>query len=98
MVASPITGLVRYAPRPAGGVNISVAGLRGRWQLQAWAPDESFVELGEGIAQSLRANCLLLLPSGEALAHGMATLEVRDQEWLTTGTPTPDPVQAFAAN
>jgi hypothetical protein len=98
MVASPITGLVRYAPRPTGGVNISVAGLRGRWQLQAWAPDESFVELGEGIAQSLRANCLLLLPSGEALAHGMATLEVRDQEWLTTGLPTPDPVQAFAAN
>ena len=71
MVASPIDGLVRYAPRATGGVNISVAGLRGRWQLQAWAPGPSFVDLGEGIAQSLRAGCRLLVPSGEALAQGV---------------------------
>ena len=98
MVASPISGLVRYAPRPAGGVNISVAGLRGRWHLQAWAPDESFVDLGEGIAQSLRADCLLTLPSGEALAQGVATLEVRDEEWLPSGLPKMDPAHVFAAN
>jgi hypothetical protein len=96
-VASPINGLVGYGPRPAGGVNISVAGLRGRWHLQAWAAGESFINLGEGIARSLRADCLLLLPSGAALAQGVATLEVRDQEFLPSGLPTPDPVQAFAA-
>jgi len=50
-----------------------------------------------GIARSLRADCLLLLPSGAALAQGVATLEVRDQEFLPSGLPTPDPVQAFAA-
>jgi hypothetical protein len=98
MVASPIDGLVRCAPRPAGGVNISVAGLRGRWHLQAWAPGESFVDLGEGIAQSLRADCLLVVPSGEAQAQGVATLEVRDEEWLTTGPPKMDPAQVFAAD
>jgi hypothetical protein len=27
----------------------------------------------------------------------VATLEVRDQEFLPSGLPTPDPVQAFAA-
>jgi hypothetical protein len=98
LVASPISGLVRYAPRPAGGVNIFVAGLRGRWQLQAWAPGGSFVDLGERIAQSLRADCRLLVPSGEALAQGVATLEVRDEEWLTSGVPGMDPAQLFAAN
>jgi hypothetical protein len=91
IVASPINGLVRYAPRPTGGVNISVAGLRGQWHLQAWAPAESFVDLGEGIAQSLRADCLLLAPSRQALAQGVATLEVRDQAWLTSGLPTQTP-------
>jgi hypothetical protein len=99
LVASPIDGLVQYAPRPAGGVNISVAGLHGRWHLQAWAPGESFVDLGEGIAQSLRADCLLLAPSGAALAQGVATQEVRDEKWLTSGLPTPwTPAQVFAAN
>jgi hypothetical protein len=90
-VASPINGLVGYGPRPAGGVNISVAGLRGRWHLQAWAAGESFINLGEGIARSLRADCLLLLPSGAALAQGVATLEVIDQEFLTSGLPTRTP-------
>jgi hypothetical protein len=85
-------------PRPAGGVNLSVAGLRGRWHLQARAPGESFVDLGEGIAQSRRADCLLLIPSGEALAQGVATLEVRDEEWLTSGLPRMDPAHVFAAN
>jgi hypothetical protein len=28
----------------------------------------------------------------------MATLEVRDKEWLTSGLPTLDPAQVFAAN
>ena len=98
MVASPINGLVQYAPRPAGGLNISVASLHRRWRLQTWAPGESFVDLGDGIAQSLRADCLLLAPSGEALAQGVATLEVRDEEWLATGLPTLDPAQVFAAN
>jgi hypothetical protein len=37
-------------------------------------------------------------PSGEALARGMATLEVRDEEWLTSSLPTLDPAQVFAAN
>jgi len=60
--------------------------------------DESFVDLGEGIAQSLHADCLLLAPSGEALAQGVATLEVRDEEWLASGPPTMEPAQVFAAN
>ena len=48
--------------------------------------------------ESLRADCLLILPSGQALAQGAATLEIRDEEWLTTGPPKMDPAHVFAAN
>ena len=37
-------------------------------------------------------------PSGEALVRGMATLEVRDEEWRASGLPTLDPAQVFTAN
>jgi hypothetical protein len=33
-----------------------------------------------------------------ALAQGVATLEVRDEEWLASGLPKMDPAQVFAAN
>jgi hypothetical protein len=59
------SGLYTYNVSSASArlrIHISVAGLHGRWHLQAWAPGESFVDLGEGIAQSLRADCLLLAP------------------------------------
>jgi hypothetical protein len=62
-----------------------VAGMPGQWHPRALAPAESSIDLGEGIAQSLRADCLLLAPSRQALAQGVATLEVRDQAWLSSG-------------
>ncbi|HSU34981.1 MAG TPA: hypothetical protein VLJ88_04915 [Propionibacteriaceae bacterium] len=96
MVASPIDGLVRYAARPQGGVNVSITGLAGRWQLQTWAADQSFVHLGEGIAHSLRADVLLVDGSRHAAAHGSGVLEVRDEAWATTGPPTIDPSRLFA--
>jgi hypothetical protein len=95
MVASPIDGLVRYAPRPQGGVNLSITGLAGRWQVQAWAANHSFVHLGEGIAQSLSADLLLVNGFRRALAHGTAILEVRDEAWAATGPPTIDPSRSF---
>jgi hypothetical protein len=41
---------------------------------------------------------LLLAASGKALAQGVATLEVRDEEWLASGLPKMDPAQVFAGN
>ena len=95
MVASPIDGLVRCTPRPQGGVNLSITGLAGRWQVQAWAADHSFIDLGEGIAQSLSADLLLVNGSRRAVAHGTAVLEVRDELWTATGPPTVDPSRSF---
>ena len=94
-VASPIDGLIRFAPRPGGGVSVSITGLAGRWQLQAWAADQSFVHLGDGIAQSLSADLLLVNASRHAAAHGTAVLEVRDEAWATSGPPTVDPCRLF---
>lgn len=95
MVASPIDGLVRHARRPQGGVNLSITGLAGRWQVQAWAADHSFVHLGDGIAQSLSADLLLVNGLRQAAAHGTAILEVRDEAWVATGPPTVDPSRSF---
>jgi hypothetical protein len=95
MVASPIDGLVRYAPRPQGGVDLSITGLAGRWQVQAWAANNSFVHLGEGIAQSLSADLLMVNRFRRAVAHGTAILEVRDEAWAATGPPTVDPARSF---
>jgi hypothetical protein len=97
-VASPIDGLIRYAPRPHGGVNLSITGLAGRWQLEAWAADQSFVHLGDGIAQSLSADLLLVNGSRHAAAHGTAVLEMRDETWATTGPPTVDPCRLFTVD
>ena len=97
-VASPINGLIRYAPRPQGGVNVSITGLAGRWQLQAWAADQSFVHLGDGIAQSLSADLQLVNSSRPAAAHGTAVLEMRDEAWASTGPPTADPCRLFTVD
>jgi hypothetical protein len=88
-VASPLTGLVRRVRSAGGGLTVAVRGVHGRWTVQAGAAEPSFVDLGEGIAQSLRADCIVRRPSGCTVARGTVALELRDERWSTPGLPRP---------
>jgi hypothetical protein len=87
-VASPLTGLVRRT-RGAERLQVTVTAPRSSWTLTARADARSFLDLGDGIVQSLRADCLIRTPSGAtAIARGTAVLELRNKRWSATGVPT----------
>jgi hypothetical protein len=54
-----------------------------------------FAHLGEGIAQSLSADLLVVDRFRRAVAHGTAILEMRDEALAATGPPTVDPSRSF---
>jgi hypothetical protein len=88
-VASPLTGLVRRTVRKSGGgLQINVTAPRRSWTLTAAANAQSFIDLGDGILQSLRADCLIRTATGVTAARGTAVLELRDERWSAAGVPT----------
>jgi hypothetical protein len=76
-VATPLTGLIRRMPAGDGGLDLRVIAPGGGWSIRAGAPATTFADLGEGIVQSLRADCVLSGPRGRAISRGTATLELR---------------------
>ena len=76
LVVSPINGLVR-CHNDRSGAAVAVHAPRGGFTLHAQAAPESFVDLGEAIAQTLHARCRIRLPSGRTTSTDRATLEFR---------------------
>jgi len=78
LVASPLTGVVTRRDRSRTAVEVAVRALREGFWLRAEAPRDSFVDLGDGITQSLNARCEIRLPGGRPTTRWMsAALEFR---------------------
>ena len=78
-VASPMTGLITRRDTSITAVELAVRALRG-FRLRAEAPPDSFVDVGNGITQSLSARCEIGLPGGAPTTHlASAALEFRRQ-------------------
>jgi hypothetical protein len=78
LVASPLTGLVTRQDRSGTAVELAVRALRNGFRLRAEAPRDSFVDLGDGITQSLSASCDIHPPGGRPTTRSVsATLEFR---------------------
>lgn len=84
LVASPINGVVRRLPG-GPGLELAVRSPRACWSIRARADRDTFVDLGDGVVQSLRADCRLDAPGGPAAASGTAALELRSERWALSG-------------
>jgi hypothetical protein len=79
LVSSPIDGLVRRVAGAGGGPGVLLAarGLAGSWTVRAAAPQSSFVDLGEGIHQSLAATVEVCADGRTTVERASAALELR---------------------
>ncbi len=78
LVPSPLTGLVTRRDGSRTAVDVAVRSLRERFWLRAAAPRDSFVNLGDGITQSLNAHCEIRLSgAGSTNRSVSAALEFR---------------------
>ena len=78
LIASPLTGLVSRRDKSSTAIEVAVRALRAGFWLRAEAPLDSFVDLGDGITQSLNARCEIRLPGAMPTTRSVsAALEFR---------------------